>query len=739
MYEENVTYKVGINWKDIIIKVVLLILFILFLLWLFPKKDLDVLYDSIYRENINTMKEAARNYYTKDRLPQNVGESTSMTLSQMLDKKLLIRFTDKNKKYCDETSSKVEVTKTAENEYVLKVQLNCGDQQDYILETIGCNDVCPSGNCDVVVDPDVPSTDDDLISTTYYQFRKPVYSTVTNYTCPSGYTKNGLYCIKSTNGATIDATPVYGEDKTITTDAKYVTSGSYKVYTDPIKTYVGNAYTCPSGYTKNGSYCIKYTPANEYIDTDYVCPDGYILSGTKCSRTYSATYREGSKQYICPDGGTLDSKLNCVVETDKVKHTTYTCPSGYTKNGTSCYKVYSADSSDSDYTCPSGYTLRGTTCYGKKEIDAVKSSGYVCSNTSDTRKGDTCYHKTTTDAKANTNYGSWVLKNTLYYSTANAAYTYEKAKLVYMGAISGSQCGSACGNSGIWYVYNYYTRTADTYYTCPNGGTVEGSKCVTYTTYKADSKPSYTCSTGVLNGTKCVVPDSFKATKKAKYTCPDGGTLSNGKCTITKKATLSYTYSCPSGYTEQDGKCVKTYKATLTNNNGYYMCMEGGTLSGTKCTITVDASQTHTKKYTCPAGYEQEGSSCKLKINATREKVYSYTCPSGYITEGSGENTKCYIIKQGTKKYYCEDINATLEGNKCIKVVKGDIIGYTCQSGYNQNGNKCTKISTETIDATATTSTKKSYKYTWSTSTVLEGWEFTGNTKVVTNNSTSQK
>lgn len=597
MYEENVTYKVGINWKDIIIKVVLLILFILFLLWLFPKKDLDVLYDSIYRENINTMKEAARNYYTKDRLPQNVGESTSMTLSQMLDKKLLIRFTDKNKNYCDETSSKVEVTKTAENEYVLKVQLNCGDQQDYILETIGCNDVCPSGNCDVVVDPDVPSTDDDLISTTYYQFRKPVYSTVTNYTCPSGYTKNG----------------------------------------------------------------------------------------------------------------------------------------------TSCYKVYSADSSDSDYTCPEGYTLRGTTCYGKKEIDAVKSSGYVCSNTSDTRKGDTCYHKTTTDAKANTNYGSWVLKNTLYYSTANAAYTYEKAKLVYMGAISGSQCGSACGNSGIWYVYNYYTRTANTYYTCPNGGTVEGSKCVTYTTYKADSKPIYTCSTGVLNGTKCVVPDSFKATKKPKYTCPDGGTLSNGKCTITKKATLSYTYSCPSGYTEQDGKCVKTYKATLTNNNGYYMCMEGGTLSGTKCTITVDASQTHTKKYTCPAGYVQEGSSCKLKINATIEKVYSYTCPSGYITEGSGENTKCYIIKQGTKKYYCEDINATLKGNKCIKVVKGDIIGYTCPSGYNQNGNKCTKISTETIDATATTSTKKSYKYTWSTSTVLEGWEFTGNTKVVTNKSTSQK
>ena len=39
MYEEKeVTYKVGINWKDIIIKVILLILFILLLVWLFPNQ-----------------------------------------------------------------------------------------------------------------------------------------------------------------------------------------------------------------------------------------------------------------------------------------------------------------------------------------------------------------------------------------------------------------------------------------------------------------------------------------------------------------------------------------------------------------------------------------------------------------------------------------------------------------------------------------------------------------------------
>ena len=112
----------------------MLILFILLLLWLFPKADLDVFYDQVYTNNIKTMKEAARNYYTVDRLPANVGDSSSMTLKEMVDNKMIIRFTDKEGNVCDESTSKVEVSKISDNEYTLKVQLNCGEQKDYILE-----------------------------------------------------------------------------------------------------------------------------------------------------------------------------------------------------------------------------------------------------------------------------------------------------------------------------------------------------------------------------------------------------------------------------------------------------------------------------------------------------------------------------------------------------------------------------------------------------------------------------
>ena len=245
MYEEeNVTYKIGINWKDIAIKVVLLVLFLILLIWLFPKPNLDVLYDSVYSDNIDTMKVAAKSYYTTDRLPENVGESTSMTLKEMLDNKMLLELKDKDGETCDTTKSKVEVTKTASDKYVLKVQLKCGSNDDYILETIGCNSVCKNGNCENVEtiakedsgnsdstnsddsesDPTVTPKNgsvkgDNILTTTYYQHRQAINSTKTIYTCPDGYTKNGTKCYKQSTGATIDATPKYSDDQTIITDA----------------------------------------------------------------------------------------------------------------------------------------------------------------------------------------------------------------------------------------------------------------------------------------------------------------------------------------------------------------------------------------------------------------------------------------------------------------------------------------------------------------------------------------
>ena len=134
--------RYGINWVDLFIKVILLVLFVLLICWLFPMPKLDTFYDKVFNENIQTMKEAARNYYTVDRLPKNIGETKNMTLEQMVNSKLILEFSDKDGKTCDTANSYVQVTKTLDSEYALKVQLSCGDETDYIIDTIGCNGTC---------------------------------------------------------------------------------------------------------------------------------------------------------------------------------------------------------------------------------------------------------------------------------------------------------------------------------------------------------------------------------------------------------------------------------------------------------------------------------------------------------------------------------------------------------------------------------------------------------------------
>jgi len=855
MYEENnVTYKVGINWKDVLVKIILLILFILLLVWIFPRPNMSVFYDSVYRDNVNTMRESARNYYTVDRLPKSVGEQTSMTLKEMVDNHLLIRFTDKNGKTCDESSSKVEVTKSSDSEYTLKVVLNCGETKDYILETIGCTTVCSNGTCTTVLNnsnnansvaqnnnnnndgnsvngasitndgnnnnggtnngtatdnngsgtissnsgaTEVDNTDysnydvkDGKFTTTvtYYQHRKAVVSTKTVYTCPEGYTKNGSKCYKNTTGATIDATPHYAPDQVVTVDAKIGQGEEKKVYTEAIKTQTGKDYTCPTGYTLNGSYCIKYTDATEKPgQTTYTCPTGYTLSGTKCTKTYDATYTPGGTSYTCDNGGTL-SGTKCTITQNATATTTYTCPSGYTKNGTSCYKVYDATAK---YSCPSGYTLSGSKCTKKttSTINATVSyscpSGYSKSGTKCTktttdtksasvsyscpsgwsRSGSTCSKSTTQSraASASTSYGGWVNNGTKYYTSSGKSYTGDTSKLVLQGAISGASCGSPCGNKGIWYKYIYYTRSRYTNYSCPSGWSRSGSTCYKTTTDTRSATASYSCPSGysrsgttcskkttstinatasyscpsgyTKSGTKCTKTATDTKDASKSYTCPNGGTLSGSKCTITKDATKTTTYTCPAGYTLSGSKCTKTYNATPHQGTGAYSCPNGGTLNGKKCTITTDATAHPGQTVlTCPEGYtlNKTTNKCEYKINATETPVYSYTCPAGYTQEGTGVNTKCYKTEHITG-YYCEDADATLTSDhKCVRTVKGSIDYYTCPSDYTLNGTKCTKNSVVTIDASATTKTTTSYKYTWSKNSYLAGWEFTGKTKVET-------
>lgn len=132
--------------RDLIVKVLLIVLFIFLLMFLFPMPNLTTFYDAIFNNNVQTMKDAAEKWYTTERMPQEEGDIEKLTLQEMLDKKLILPFVDKDGNSCDTNESYVSVKKQGE-EYILKVSLTCGNQTDYIIEHIGCYDFCKDDSC----------------------------------------------------------------------------------------------------------------------------------------------------------------------------------------------------------------------------------------------------------------------------------------------------------------------------------------------------------------------------------------------------------------------------------------------------------------------------------------------------------------------------------------------------------------------------------------------------------------
>ena len=167
MYNEEYENR-GFPFKDFLLKLILIIIFVFLLVWLLPKfiapaisknleannknvtiseKSLDALTSQIFADNIERMKEAAISYYTVERLPEEVGESDKMTLSDMIGKKLIIALVDKNNKAVDVEESYVKITKM-DDEYLLKVNMKDSEKEDYILVHLGCYTYCDSYVCE---------------------------------------------------------------------------------------------------------------------------------------------------------------------------------------------------------------------------------------------------------------------------------------------------------------------------------------------------------------------------------------------------------------------------------------------------------------------------------------------------------------------------------------------------------------------------------------------------------------
>ncbi len=731
-YEDNV--KVKIDWKGLILKLIAVVLLILVFIWLFPMPKLDTFYSRVYNENLNSMKEVAEKYFTNDNLPAKTGSSNTIKLQEMIDKKLITEFTDKNNNECSATNSYAQVTKTENDNYVLKIQLSCDDKTDYVLETLNTtnttgssssnnssskNSTSTTNNNSVDSDETASSKkkesksnttdEDDGIEidrssitggdskydkgqTIEYEYKRAITKTTTTYTCPDGYAKDGNTCYKYDTGEVIPATALYFDDEVVTTEAKKNTTGGYTKYAEVIKTEISSENVCPEGYTLNGNICYKYVSATVVPGTTtYSCPEGYTLNGTSCVIKADRIENKGSDYYTCPEGYTLNGTMctTSINQTESHDDGYYTCPSGYTLNGTLCTSTVNRISNTSRgyYTCPSGYYLNGTSC--KYTINATR-------NTTSGSTNCTC-------PSGYSDNGSNCSKTTTYTGTYHAGTT------TYGSCPSGwttnnTQCIKAATANVSWTNPQYISsRTQLSEY---NNGTTKrvrngspqckATEC-TYNYIVYTAKTTYSCSQGSLSNSNCVM-NRTASTTAAYYTCNNGNRQSSSTCYntsyVSKNCTTTQgntTYSCPSDFTKNGTSCVRTISATYHNGTVGYSCPDGYAMNGTVCNKTINATKHEGSTWnSCPDGYTMNGNKCYKTINATKhEGSIGYSCPVGYAMMGDSCERTIEATPHTTETEYTCPTGYVKKGTTCYQYTEPTAkktYSYTCPEGFTAEG-----------------------------------------------------
>lgn len=693
MYEDT-KYQIKINWKNILFIVGIIALTVIVMMLIMPKTNKEASNKQAFTTNLNIMKEAAKSYYTSGgNMPENIGESSTINLESMISKKLVSDFVDKNNKSCNKTNSYAQITKTGSSEYVLKTQLACDTSSDYVLETITTttknNNIASDSNDNKTTTDDnnnnVNNDEDDeedklkpgetvdkdgnIIKTVKeYEFKKPEYSSKNTYRCEDGYKldSSNNKCYKEVTGETIPATPVYFDDKTVTTDAKKNTKDGYDEKTAPTKTVDKTETKCPEGYTENNGTCIKYVEATVTPGTTtYTCDEknGYKLNTTtnKCERTITVaptkketTSTVASCRYSSDN---LNSYNNtCSYSATQNNNTSCSCPSGTTKNWAGlCIKTEVVTTC----ACPSGYSdIGGGLCAGQgSKTPASWDNG----------------------------------KNEGYSNTDRTGYT-STGKISCTRTTVGGQS-----------LYSCVSSTAR----C-SSGTYDGNG---YCTTGSTSYKNKSCS----NEEKSTPVDKV-CTGTTTATCDKGGTLSYDKTTCTYNATLEtksnieYTCDTANGYNldTTTNTCVKKEIVEPTKNttDTQYTCPTGYTKDGTTCYITTEKVTNTTYKYTCPEGFTANGTGETMTCTRHVDSSEEYYCED-----------KDAVLDKETKKC-TKTIKGDIKGYECPNSV--DYV-------YDGNTHTCVKKTLDCKDAIVDTVENVTYKYTWSTKESLDGWTRTGN------------
>ena len=416
------------------IKLIIVIIFAIFALWLLTSvskglnnnmdninNSLNALTDKIFYENILRMKEAGKEYFTIERLPQNVGDVKSLTLKEMYDKKLLLELKDKNCKACSAENSYVMVEKF-DKEYQMKVYLECGEEKDYITVIMGCYDYCSTTICE----KNNNSNNNNV--QLEYEYKKVTGGHWTDFGSWSEWSKIE---INKTNYREVETKTIneqYTYDKTITSNqyASFITScpNGYTKTSDGTKCYKVDSTTqttnpvCPATYngykfvSRNGFDCTYSLTSTS--TSDPVCPANYGDGTYTNISNFTCYYKVAGKcewikyQELVPDycgtvkcGHHYETKYKEKCSADTIINQPASCKEGYTNINGICTLTSTKNTTVRNASCPSDYNENNNTC--QKQSQNTK---YVSLNTScpagynKTSDGSRCYKEVTSVVKA---------------------------------------------------------------------------------------------------------------------------------------------------------------------------------------------------------------------------------------------------------------------------------------------------------------------------------------------------
>ena len=648
--------------RDLIIKIFLILLFVFLITLLFPMPNLTPFYNRIFNDNVQTMKDAAEDYFTKERMPQNVGDSSKLTLKQMLDKKLILPFLDKEGNECDLDKSYVKVTKK-KTEYQLEVHLTCGNDSDYIIEPIGCYNFCPDNSCTKEI-----TTDEKTGKVTINTPKAPTPTDKTNYVpTPSGgdkYKYQYLYTrtLTDTKWITGDWTTNRQNEtddvklvdtKTQYTGKKKVSKGSttYKhvlyatkdnwtydtAWTDTVKTITDTVKLADTRTLYTGQR--KYT-----VDTTKY---KYIKYGYKDNWTYDTTWSNETKQETdkikLHETRTLyTGQKKYTVDTTQYKHIKYAYKDHWKETG---YQETKYNTNDTVVLLGTRYTVRKTTKTTTGGWTGwVKDTTWRTSkpaNTSTTQWSDAYNSRTTTSTSNKLLYNSYESTTPLT-STSDRWYEF----LYYDDVPCKTACTSATirvyyyrvyeivntSTTEYQYMYRTYSSSATTdtdekVVTDPKPYTDKGYTIVKYEyNYKINTKEKYVADTKWTNSITppagYVYANEKNITRTTKYEnlnkwVTSQAALGEYTYNIATKKQYKYKYNNPTRYVEDT-----TWTNSPTAPTGYVYANEK--------TITRTTKYENLNKWVTSQGALGEYT---YNVATRKQYKYKYNNPTRYIKD----------------------------------------------------------------------------------------------------------